>query len=396
MFNMCGLCDETHLATHYCMDCRVSMCGMVANVHTMLKLTKTHVVQDVCHIQAKINTALEHLATAQSDMFVQYADAMPPRNVTYQHATKRAMDLFRAFIDAGVLINNQHDNLLKLQQSLPGMDRDAWMSIVSSPVLQPDTKSLQRFIAALPPVINSFGTFGSHQGQFNNARDVAISTTGEVYVCDTVNHRVQVFTPDGAFLRLWNITQNMGGPAAVSVAPWGDVYVVQYNSGHMSRFQPNGNLMRVWGFEIPIGAVDVDTSDSEVFVLNDSEVFVLNKKVRVFSREGNFLRLWGVSFQAQSMCIGPNQHVYVITPTVCHVYDKYGNHVAAWGGLVGAKKVTVTNTQVYVVGETGVHVFEMCGIHKGVLGQAKAPNAVAINGKRAYICESHAVEIVDL
>jgi DNA-binding beta-propeller fold protein YncE len=268
------------------------------------------------------------------------------------------------------------------------MDRDAWMSILSSPVLQPDTKSLQRYIAALPPFINSFGTFGSHQGQFNNARDVAISTTGEVYVCDAVNHRVQVFTPDGAFLRLWDITQNVGYPAAVSVAPWGDVYVVQYNSGHVSRFQPNGNLMRVWSFEKIIGPVDVDTSDSEVFVLN--------KKVRVFSREGDFLRLWDVSTEAQSICIGPNQHVYVITPTVCHVYDKYGNDVAAWGGLVGAKKVTVTNTQVYVVGATGVHVFEMCGIHKEVLGQAKAPNAVAINGKRAYICESHAVEIVDL
>jgi DNA-binding beta-propeller fold protein YncE len=367
---------------------------MLANVHTKLKLTKAHVIQDafpmVRDIDVKINKALEELHQARSDIFVQYPDAMPPRNATSQRAVQRATDVFQAFISAGVLINSQRDGLVNLQQSLPGMDRDALMSVMANPLLKPDTKSLQRFIATLPPFINIFGSFGGQQAQFNNARDVAVSTTGQVYVCDAVNNRVQVFTPDGAFLRLWNVTPNQAGlPAAVSVAPWGDVYLVQYNTGHVSRFQPNGNLLRMWSFDKCIGPIDVDTSD-------DAEVFVLNSKVRVFSREGDFLRLWDVSPDAQSLCIAPNNHVYVITPTVCHVYDKYGNDVAAWGGLVGAKKVTVTNTQVYVVGTTGVHVFEMCGIHKGVLGHSKSPTAVAVHAKRAYICESSCVEIVDL
>ena len=44
--------------------------------------------------------------------------------------------------------------------------------------------------------IGTFGEKGSGIGQFNGPRDVKISPDGKVYVADTFNNRVQVFTPD--------------------------------------------------------------------------------------------------------------------------------------------------------------------------------------------------------
>ena len=40
-------------------------------------------------------------------------------------------------------------------------------------------------------------------GQVNGPSDVALDGAGNVYVADTLNHRVQVFSPDGEALRQW-------------------------------------------------------------------------------------------------------------------------------------------------------------------------------------------------
>jgi len=50
----------------------------------------------------------------------------------------------------------------------------------------------------------SWGDPGSGPGQFNTPHDVLVDRDGLVYVADRLNLRVQVFTPDGQFLRQWS------------------------------------------------------------------------------------------------------------------------------------------------------------------------------------------------
>ena len=149
MSNLCGPCDEQHQATQYCVECQEFMCAMLADVHTKLKATKSHILQDAnptADVQSKIDKALGELQQARSDIFVQYADAMPPRNATSPLAVQRANQVFAAFINMGVLINHQHDTLVDMQRSLPRMDYHAMQSVMSSPLFKPDTKALQRYI----------------------------------------------------------------------------------------------------------------------------------------------------------------------------------------------------------------------------------------------------------
>ena len=46
---------------------------------------------------------------------------------------------------------------------------------------------------------HTFGTKGSGRGQFNYPRDVAINRHGLAYVTDCWNHRIQIFTPEGQY-----------------------------------------------------------------------------------------------------------------------------------------------------------------------------------------------------
>jgi DNA-binding beta-propeller fold protein YncE len=52
----------------------------------------------------------------------------------------------------------------------------------------------------------SWGTPGAGPGEFNLPHGIAVDTDGLVYVADRENSRVQVFTPEGSYLREWTAT----------------------------------------------------------------------------------------------------------------------------------------------------------------------------------------------
>ena len=49
--------------------------------------------------------------------------------------------------------------------------------------------------------ISCFGKFGSGEGEFREPIDLTFDPAGDVYVTDWNNHCVQVFSPNGTFLR---------------------------------------------------------------------------------------------------------------------------------------------------------------------------------------------------
>jgi len=49
-------------------------------------------------------------------------------------------------------------------------------------------------------ILTQWGRFGSGPGQFWTPLGVAVDQEGTVYVADSGNHRIQKFTPDGIFI----------------------------------------------------------------------------------------------------------------------------------------------------------------------------------------------------
>ena len=66
------------------------------------------------------------------------------------------------------------------------------------------TERVQRFSKDGRRLLASFGRFGSGPGEFNRAEGLCVDRQDRLYVADSCNHRIQVFAPDGRWLReLW-------------------------------------------------------------------------------------------------------------------------------------------------------------------------------------------------
>jgi len=62
----------------------------------------------------------------------------------------------------------------------------------------------------------SFGSKGSENRQFDQPTDVAFDNTGNVYIADRENHRIQTLTPDGQFLQKFG-TGQLQDPSSIAI-----------------------------------------------------------------------------------------------------------------------------------------------------------------------------------
>lgn len=441
----CTVCEESHAATHYCSMCPHALCGTMANIHTKQKAFKYHDVQLMDQpglankVRDKIDLHLQVLNKARTDLFVEFANALPCRRLLGKEdpqAIEHANEVFRVVIEAGVVINRQHKDLLDRRRSLEGLhpldmwpiladsflfQTDLWytdlkrgLSGIHAPERQslPDPKDV-KFSGPLPNCHQEVkmldigtGARGDQPGQFDFPSGVSLSHHQEVYVCDAINHRIQVFSIDGKFMRMWDVPQVKVPtdpykelctfPVGVVAAPWDDVYVIKKDPKHVYVFHPDGSFRCAWKYTQGDERIHAAYA-AGVAVNSYGEVIVMCKSIRVFQPDGTFLRSWSPIDQPEGLCVAPSGNIYVVSQTTCHVYNRHGNELAAWDGLVDAVGVAVSaKGEVFVAEATGVRAFDTRGVFLRKCGLAKGASAVAFGFDRAYICRSdvHAIEIV--
>jgi DNA-binding beta-propeller fold protein YncE len=89
-------------------------------------------------------------------------------------------------------------------------------------------------------------------GQFTNPDGIAIDSSGNVYVSDTINNdRVQKFTPNGVHINQWGNpghgNNQFENPAGIAVGSSGNIYVVDQNNSRIEKFSSNGTYLSQWG-----------------------------------------------------------------------------------------------------------------------------------------------------
>jgi DNA-binding beta-propeller fold protein YncE len=89
--------------------------------------------------------------------------------------------------------------------------------------------------------VKSWGQTGSAQGQFNKIRGIAADASGNLYVADAGNNRIQVFDGDGAFK---SQISKIGTPQAICVSGGPTQYLYSSNSND-SESMDHGEIYKL-------------------------------------------------------------------------------------------------------------------------------------------------------
>ena len=147
------------------------------------------------------------------------------------------------------------------------------------------------------PVL-SFGGKGSSAGMFVGPWGVAVNERNEIAVTDSKNHRVQIFSSDGTYLRSFCSKGDQEGelihPLGIAYLNNGNIVVADVSNHRLQIFTEQGKYLTQTGgkgnldhqFDYPWG-LSVD-SDGNIIVADSN-----NKLIKIFTPSGQFLRKFG-------------------------------------------------------------------------------------------------------
>ena len=126
-------------------------------------------------------------------------------------------------------------------------------------------------------LLRHFGRQGVERGCFNYPKDVAVDSKGDLYIMDMLNNRIQVATITGEFLR---IIQNVGQQRVVPHTPCKLnihrelVFVTECQSNSVSVFTQTGSFVASFGHEYVI-------KPDGIVVTNNGYVYVSSNKEKI-------------------------------------------------------------------------------------------------------------------
>jgi tripartite motif-containing protein 71 len=156
---------------------------------------------------------------------------------------------------------------------------------------------LQKFSPA-GELIGSYGSAGKGEGQFENAWGIAINqSTNEVFVSDYVNDRISVFSNTGTFLRMFGTVGSgngqLNGPVGLTLDSHGNVWVVDDGNNRIEEFSSTGTYLSQFG---KLGSGNGEFKEPLFVAICEGELFVVdhgNNRIQEFSRTGEYLNQFG-------------------------------------------------------------------------------------------------------
>ena len=235
-----------------------------------------------------------------------------------------------------------------------------------------------------PRFVRKWGQTGTAAGQFEGPSEIAVGPDGNIYVGDS-GHGMQMFSPDGSYVRGWNaggnaiafdaegllyiaagdkveIYENVGvtlpmrlkarwdrpgsgdgqfrNAQGIALDALGNVYVSDWFLHRVQKFDSSGNFIQAWGGS--------GTGDGELFrpvgmAVDAGFLYVVESdgnRVSKFDLDGTFVTNWG------TLGIGPGEferpdgvttdaegRVYVAEGHRIQVFQPDGTYITEFGSL---------------------------------------------------------------
>ena len=99
--------------------------------------------------------------------------------------------------------------------------------------------------------LRQWGGHGYEPGEFLKPRALAIDERDRLFVADSCNHRIQVFDTQGKLLNSWGSRGDKPGqmcfPYDLAIGPDHDLYVCEYGNHRVQKFTLDGRPVGIWG-----------------------------------------------------------------------------------------------------------------------------------------------------
>jgi hypothetical protein len=162
----------------------------------------------------------------------------------------------------------------------------------------------------VPPSFSfSAASAGTGEGQLSAPGGIATNSSGDVWVADRENDRIEQFEPQGEFIRSVDGAGNgvgaLLGPFAVATDGNSNVWVANTGRNNVVQFSSTGVFVRAFG-ESGAGslsqpaAIDVDRRNGNVWVADTG-----HDRVVAFNSSGVFLRQFGSTGAGAGQFSGP-------------------------------------------------------------------------------------------
>jgi streptogramin lyase len=156
------------------------------------------------------------------------------------------------------------------------------------------TAASKALALSAPTFSSSFGALGSGNGQFQRPEGMAIDHSGDIWIADFNNNRVQEFNAADEYVSQFGKEGSGNGqfrePWGIAISPTtGDMYVSDYGNDRVEEFGAAGEFIRSFGskgtgngqFEGPLGVAI--SSGGNVWVVDEED-----NRIEEFSATGEY------------------------------------------------------------------------------------------------------------
>ncbi len=227
-------------------------------------------------------------------------------------------------------------------------------------------------------VVGSFGQSGIGEGLFNNPRRIAVDGSGNIYVADYDNGRVQRFSIDGTYLSSWSVSEE--DVHIQGLASTYDGYVfVSIGSEIKKYYGPSGEWITT--ISSPkggdFGDLAVTVDGNLVAVWYESRWGIITsleghgESLCVFDKDGNPIQEYPSFISAMTespqynvlLSVDGNGMIYAVSESNIYVFNKEGGFIDKFLPSSGQEDYSPWVDDIEVDGQGRIYVLESYTIH---------------------------------
>ncbi|HVO55610.1 MAG TPA: NHL repeat-containing protein, partial [Solirubrobacterales bacterium] len=260
-----------------------------------------------------------------------------------------------------------------------------------------------------PAFESSFGGRGLAGGQLLGPGGMALDASGNLWVADIGNDRIQEFDSDGEYVRQFGERGSTDGklrePVAVAIDSSGNIWVADAGNRRVQEFSKEGAFIRKFGAEGTGEGQFSGAGPQGIAIDGSGNVLVADAgghRIEKFSSSGGFIEAFGTAqlSEPRGIAVGTGGTIWVADAGQDKVVAlkssglllrEFGKEGEGEGELKGPTAVALDgegevfvadhgNGRVQEFSEAGVFLHEF-GSREGIKGRFRAPMGVAANGE---------------